>query len=85
MKLAFRHRGHPHPGDPMSTSFLPGVADELRERVAVEIVRQQVRRALRDTFHATGHTQDLRARYGNLGALPAGGFLRGGGSEHRAG
>jgi hypothetical protein len=69
----------------MNPAFLPGAPDELRERVAVMIVHLQVRRALRDTLRATGHTQDLRTRCGHLGALPAGGFLRGGGSEHRAG
>ena len=62
----------------MSTSFLPGVADELRERVAVEIVRQQVRRALRDSLQTTGHTDDLRARHGHLGALPRKEYLTGG-------
>jgi hypothetical protein len=65
--------------------FLPGAADELRERVAAQILHLQVQRALRDTLRTTGHTQDLRTRCGHLGALPARGFLAGGGSEHRAG
>jgi hypothetical protein len=69
----------------MSTDILPGADDQLRERVAVMILHLQVRRALRDTLPTTGHAQDLRACPGHLGALPAGGFLRGGGSEHRAG
>lgn len=69
----------------MSTSFLPGVADELRERVAVEIARLQVLRALRDTSRATGHTNDRRPRHGHLGALTVRGSLVGAGSEHRAG
>jgi hypothetical protein len=69
----------------MSTTFLPGAADELRERVAAQILHLQVQRALRDTLRTTGRTQDLRSRHGHLGALPARGFLAGGGSEHRAG
>jgi hypothetical protein len=69
----------------MNPLFLPGAPGELRERVAVMILQVQVRRALRDTLRATGHTPDLRARCGHLGALPARGSLRGGGSEHRAG
>ena len=66
-------------------TLLPGADDTLRERVAVMILHLQVRRALRDTLPTTGQAQDLRACHGHLGALPAGGFLRGGGSEHRAG
>ena len=68
----------------MSTAFLPGADDELRERVAVEIARLQVRRALSDACHATGHAEGLRARHGHLGAVTVRGFLVGGGSEHRA-
>jgi hypothetical protein len=69
----------------MSTHFLPGADNELRERVAVMILHLQVRRALRDTLRTTGHAQDLRARCGHLSPLPVRGSLRGGGSEHRAG
>lgn len=68
----------------MSTAFLPGADDELRERVAVEIARLQVRRALRDTCHATGRAEDQRNRHGHLGALTVRGSLVGGESEHRA-
>lgn len=69
----------------MSTSFLPGAGDELRERVAVMILHLQVRRALQDTLHTTGHAQDLRARCGHLRALATRGSLVGAGSEHHAG
>lgn len=44
----------------MSTAFLPGADDELRERVAVEIARLRVQRALQDTLRTTGRTTKKR-------------------------
>lgn len=61
----------------MSTTFLPGADDHLRERVAVEIARLQVRRALRDASHATGHSQDKRGEAAACAHTPATGFLTG--------
>ena len=65
--------------------FLPGAADELRERVAAQILHLQVQRALQDTLRTTGRTQDRRSGHGHCRALPVRGSLAGGGSEHRAG